>query len=79
MSCWDPSVVVLILLLVSWEKIQFYQCIEEKFNLHIWVAPSNAGMRKVRVNGTNSSLSVVILYNIRDDVGLLIHDCIARS
>ena len=75
--------VVLILLLVSWEKIQFYQCIEEKFNLHIWVAPSNAGMRKVRVNGTNSSLSVVkmddILYNICDDVGLLIHDCIARS
>ena len=42
--------VVLILLLVSWEKIPFYQCIEEKFNLHIWVAPSNAGMRKVRVN-----------------------------
>ena len=71
--------VVLISLLVSWEKIQFYQCIEGKFNLHIWVAPSNAGMRKVRVNGTNSSLSVVILYNIRDDVGLLIHDCIARS
>ena len=70
--------VVLILLLVSWEKIQFYQCIEEKFNLHIWVAPSNAGMRKVRVNGTNSSLSVV-LYNICDSVGLLIYNCIARS
>ena len=42
--------VVLISLLVSWEKIPFYQCIEEKFNLHIWVAPSNAGMRKVSVN-----------------------------
>ena len=70
--------VVLILLLVSWEKIQFYQCIEEKFNLHIWVAPSNAGMRKVRVNGSNSSLSVVKINNIYDGVSLLIYNFIAR-
>ena len=70
--------VVLISLLVSWEKIQFYQCIEGKFNLHIWVAPSNAGMRKVRVNGTNSSLSVVKI-NIYDGVGFLLYKCIARS
>ena len=69
--------VVLISLLVSWEKIQFYQCIEEKFNLHIWVAPSNAGMRKVRVNVHR--LEIVILYNIYDCVRLLIYNCIALS
>ena len=71
--------VVLISLLVSWEKIQFYQCIEVKFNLHIWVAPSNAGMRKVRVNVHRLEIVANKKYYIYDGVSLLIYNCIARS